>query len=112
MKLVDHGMIVVKYYPICNSNHFGRPWIAKIGPNGWPDFSTVVGGFIESTVKDKPGALIIYQPEDGAFYMYGQKNYHKPKYSERRFVQYKDGKLIPATRAEMVRTIYTKRVTK
>lgn len=111
-KLVDHDMIVVKYYPKYNYNHFGRPWIAKIGPNGWPDFSTIVGGFIESSGKDKPGALIIYQPEDGAFYMYGQKNYRKPKYSERRFVQYKDGKLIPVTRAEMVRTIYTKRGTK
>lgn len=103
-------MIVVKYYSICNSNHFGRPWIAKIGPNGWPDFSTVVGGFIRpSFEKDKLGALIIYQPEEGAFYMYGQKNYRRPKYSERRFVQYKDGKLIPVTRAEMVRAVYSKR---
>lgn len=42
------------------------------------------------------GDLVIYQPEEGSFYMYGQKNYHKPKYSERRFV----------------RTIYTKRGTK
>lgn len=58
------------------------------------------------------GDLVIYQPEEGSFYMYEQKNYHKPKYSERRFVQYKDGKLIPVTRAEMVRTIYTKRGTK
>lgn len=28
--------------------------------------------------------------------------------NERRFVQYKDGKLIPVTRTERVRTIYTK----
>lgn len=112
MKLVDHDMIVVKYYPICNSNRFGRPWIAKIGPNGWPDFSTIVGGFIESPGKDKPGALIIYQPEEGAFYMYGQKNYRKLKCNERRCVQYKDGKLIPVTSAEIAYAVYTKRGTR
>ena len=105
-------MIVVKHYFTYDSNRFGCPWVAKIGSNGWPDFSTVVGGFIEPPEKGKPGALIIYQPEEEAFYMYGQKNYLKPKYSERKFVQYKDGKLISVTRAEMVRAVYAKRGTR
>lgn len=102
-------MVVVAWYPMFDPARFGRPWIAKIGPNGWPDFSTVVGGFYEYPGSSQYGKLVIYEPEEGAFYMYGQKNYHRPKYSERRFVQYKDGKLIPVTRAEMVRTIYAKR---
>lgn len=102
-------MIVVAWYPMFDPTRFGRPWIAKIKSNGWPDFFTVVGGFYEYPGTRQYGKLVIYEPEEGAFYMYGQKNYHRPKYSERRFVQYKDGKLIPVTRAEMVRAVYSKR---
>ena len=99
-------MIVVKHYSMYNQRRYSSPWIAKVDTKGWPDFSTSIGEYTGDYRNGREGDLVIHTPEEGAFYMYGQKDYRKPQYSEKRYVRYINGELIPFTRAEMVAVLY------
>lgn len=100
-------MIVVKHYDSYNQRRYSSPWIAKVNAKGCPDFTNPVGEYTGDYKIGEMGDLVIYQPEEEAFYMYGQKDYRNPKYTEKRYVHYINGKLIPVTRNEMVATLYS-----
>ena len=84
-------MKVIKSYGSFNFRRYGNPWVAIVDPKtAKPDFSARVGGYTGGYNRGEAGDLYVTDPQEGAVYMYGQKDY-RGNGSERGYVQYIDG---------------------
>jgi len=95
-------MIVLKHYESFNQRRYGNPWVAKVDKKtAKPDFNVKVGGYTGGYNCGEEGDLYVADPQDGAVYMYGQKDY-RGNNTERSYVQFKDGTFIPVTKSELI----------
>lgn len=89
-------MTIVKEFGSFNFRRYSNPWIAIVDPKtAKPDFSQKVGGYTGGYNRGEAGQLYIYEPQEGAVYMYGQKDYYKSNKTERQYVVYRDGEFVP-----------------
>lgn len=83
-------MLKVKDYSEFNFRRYSNPWIAKLNEELKPDFDAKAGGYSGGYNKGEAGYLYITQPEEGAIYMYGQKDYRGGN-TEREYVKIVNG---------------------
>ena len=68
-------MLTVEKYNSFNQRRYSNPWIAKVGKDGKINFAVKVGGYTGRYGAGEEGELYITDPEEGAVYAYGQKDY-------------------------------------
>lgn len=93
--------ITVKHFDIFNQRRYSDPWVAIVDDHCRPDFSRRVGLYTGGHRTGEAGDLMLLDPEDGAVYAWGQKDYRGGN-TERGWALYRDGKLEPLTYAEAV----------
>ncbi len=70
--------VVVERFISYNKRRYSKPWVCKMDTNGKYNFKEEVGTY--SAVHGDEGDLIIYKPEIGQVYGYGQKDYRGESY--------------------------------
>ena len=65
--------VVVEHFYSYNPRRYSTPWVCVMTEDGKYDFSKPVGEYTAN--KGDEGDLIIYQPEVGQVYGWGQKDY-------------------------------------
>lgn len=93
--------LVVATYEAFNQRRYGNPWIAKVGPNGKPSFEKKVGSYTGTYGRGESGELYIFEPEEGAIYAYGQKDYRGTG-APIRYIQIRDGAPVAIERGELL----------
>ena len=79
---------------------YSDPWVASVNRStGKPDFSKEVGIYTGTRRSGEAGSLLVYEPIEGAVYMYGQKDYRGGKTS-RMYAQYCGGAFTKITQNE------------
>ena len=77
--------LTIASYGSYNHRRYSSPWVAICDAHCQPNFSSRVGSYTGSRDSGESGDLVIYEPQDRAVYMYGQKDYRNPKYTERSY---------------------------
>ena len=91
-------MRVIKNYDSFDSSRYSDPWVAIANPvTKKPNFSKEVGGYTGGKRTGAAGKLYVDNPQDGAVYMYGQKDY-RGKNTEKKYVQFLNGEFVPLQR--------------
>lgn len=67
--------IIIKSYSPFNQRRYSQPWVAKVDERGKPSFQIKVGAYTGAYGRGEAGDLYIFEPEEGAIYAYGQKDY-------------------------------------
>lgn len=102
-------MKTIKEYDSFNFRRYGNPWVAMVDPKtGKPDFSSRVGGYTGGYNKGEAGELYVADPQEGAVYMYGQKDYRGGN-TERAYVQYRAGEFHEVAPAHLVEVLAEQR---
>lgn len=92
----------LKHYESFNPRRYGNPWVAKVNPKtAKPDFNIKVGGYTGGYNQGEEGVLYVTDPQDGAVYMFGQKDYRGGN-TKREYVVYKDGEFLPVTASTLI----------
>lgn len=98
-------MKVIASYGEFNERRYGNPWVAKVDPRtAKPDFSVRVGGYTGGYNMGEAGDLYVYEPEEGAVYMYGQKDYRGHN-TERGYVKYVNGEFVDVSTADLLKNL-------
>ena len=98
-------MKVIKSYGSFNHRRYGNPWVAIVDPKtAKPDFSQKVGGYTGGYNRGEAGELYVLEPQDGAVYMFGQKDY-RGNNTDRQYVQFKDGDFLPIKSENLIETL-------
>jgi hypothetical protein len=72
----------IRTYAAYNERRYSDPWVAIVNPKTAKiDFSERVGGYTGARGKGEAGDLYIIDPQPGAIYAYGQKDYRNTKYT-------------------------------
>ena len=87
-------MKIIKNYESYNSRRFSKPWVAEVKEDGSFDFKKKIGIY-DGT--DLGGALVIFEPEEGKVYGYGQTDNRGNK-TEISFVKFVNGAFVECTR--------------
>ena len=70
------SMVTVSKYDSFNQRRYSNPWVAIVSKTtGKIDFSTRCGGYTGGYGKGDAGELYVIDPQVGAVYAYGQKDY-------------------------------------
>lgn len=69
---------VIMSFDVYNKRRFSRPWACQMGPTGEYDFENRIGTYTGAEPGDA-GDLIIFEPQEGQVYGYGQKDYRGGK---------------------------------
>ncbi len=98
-------MKVLKIYESFNGRRYSDPWVAKVNlETAKPDFSKSVGGYTGGYRTGEAGELYISNPEEGAVYMYGQKDYRGSN-TERGYVKYENGSFIEIDKTNLIEAL-------
>lgn len=65
--------VVVAHFNSYNERRYSTPWVCKMAENGKYNFSDKIGIFTGN--RGEEGDLVIFRPEAGQVYGYGQKDY-------------------------------------
>ena len=95
-------MKILKHYESFNSRRYGNPWVAIVDKaTAKPDFSVKVGGYTGGYNRGEAGDLYVFEPKDGAVYMFGQKDYRGGN-TERGYVKFVGGEFVPVTSETLI----------
>lgn len=95
-------MKIVKHYYTFNARRYGNPWVAKVNPKtAKPDFREKVGGYTGAYGQGDEGDLYVYEPTEGAVYMYGQKD-HRGNNGDLGYVKFMNGEFVGVTSATLL----------
>lgn len=83
-------MQTIKEYDCFNQRRFSNPWVAEM-VDGKISFDKKVGEYTGGYMTGEAGSLVVYAPEEGKVYAYGQKDNRGNK-GDRGYVVYADGK--------------------
>lgn len=98
-------MKTIQHFSSFNFRRYGNPWVAIVDPKtAKPDFEKKVGGYTGGYNRGEEGDLYVTNPQEGAVYMYGQKDYRGGN-TERAYVQYVGGEFVPVEAANLVETL-------
>lgn len=78
-------------YDSFNERRYSNPWVAICDSKCKPNFDKKVGEYTGGYGKGESGDLIVYEPVEGAVYMYGQKDNRKTQHSVREYVIFHHG---------------------
>lgn len=84
---------IVAHYDSFDSHRYSNPWITKIDLDTLEPVWDKIGGYTGEYSKGEAGQLFVSNPQEGAVYMYGQKDY-QTKSTERRYVLYTNGEFV------------------
>ena len=78
-----------------NEKRYGTPWVCKVTKDGQFDFDERVGTYTGQ--KGYSGDLVVFNPEVGQVYAYGQKDYrgHGSFY---KFAKWNGSKFVPCNK--------------
>ena len=98
-------MRVIKSYSSFNRRRYSDPWVAIVDPKtAKPNFTKRVGGYTGIRFKGEAGELFVTEPQDGAVYMYGQKDY-RGNNTDRQYVQFKDNNFISIKPENLIKVL-------
>ena len=69
-----------------NTRRYSRPWVCKMTADHQFDFENRVGCY--DADDGEAGDLVVYNPEVGAIYAYGQKDYRNVRYTWKEFARW------------------------
>ena len=84
----------IKTYDAYNQRRYSKPWVCEMKEDGSYDFDKKVGTF-DGT--DDGGDLVVFDPEEGKVYGYGQKDYRGNR-TEIEFVKVINGEFVPCSK--------------
>lgn len=67
--------VVIEHFGMYNQRRYSTPWVCQMDEKGKYDFSTEVGCYTGNGRQGEAGDLVIYEPEIGKVYSYGQKDH-------------------------------------
>lgn len=95
-------MKTLKSYDSFNSRRYSNPWVAIVDKTtAKPDFSVRVGGYTGGYNRGEAGDLYVTNPQDGAVYMFGQKDYRGGN-TEREYAKFTGGVFVPVAPADLI----------
>lgn len=92
----EKNNVVIASFKSYNSRRYSRPWVCKMTTDHQFDFTNRVGCY--DADDGDAGDLVIYKPEIGAIYAYGQKDYRNSKYTWKEFVRWDGNDFIECTK--------------
>lgn len=95
---------IVASYREFNFRRYSNPWIARVDARGKMDFTAKIGAYTGGYNKGEAGDLYIYDPQEGAVYAYGQKDYRGSN-GGYEYVQYIAGEFRPITKAQLLEAL-------
>ena len=96
-------MKTIETYQSYNHRRYGTPWVAIINPaTAKPDFSRSVGGY--TGANGSAGDLYVTDPQDGAVYMHGQKDYRGGN-TQREYHLYVNGEFVPISDTQLLQAL-------
>lgn len=66
---------VIKSFSEYNQRRYSTPWVCKMTEDGKCDFASRVGIYTGNGKNGEAGDLVVFEPEHGQVYGYGQKDY-------------------------------------
>lgn len=66
--------VVIFSYASFNWRRYSRPWVCRMTERGGYDFNANVGTYTGAE-RGEAGDLVVFEPEEGVVYGYGQKDY-------------------------------------
>lgn len=66
---------IIAHFESYNPRRYGTPWVCPMTPDGKYEFSIRVGTYTGNARQGQSGDLVVFEPEDGQVYGYGQKDY-------------------------------------
>lgn len=93
-------MKTIETYASYNQRRYGKPWVTIVSPEtGKLDFSQDIGGY--TAAPGEAGELFVANPQEGAVYAYGQKDYrgNGGGYEYAKFV---NGEFVPVAKTELI----------
>lgn len=98
-------MKVVEVYESFNKRRYGDPWIAIVDKKTAKiDFSKKVGGYTGERGAGEAGQLYVINPEEGAIYAYGQKDY-RGNNGGYQYVKFVNDEFIPIDKQKLVESL-------
>jgi hypothetical protein len=67
--------IIVEHFASYNQRRYSTPWVCPMGPRGEYNFSVRCGTYTGNAQAGEEGDLVIFEPEVGQVYAWGQKDY-------------------------------------
>ncbi len=94
--------VVIEEFESFNPLRYSDPWVAPVDPaTAWPDFGRRVGGYTGARGSGEAGKLYVSDPEEGAVYMYGQKD-RRGRNTIKRYARWDGEAFVPMTKAEVL----------
>lgn len=95
-------MKIIKTYDSFNFRRYGDPWVSIVNPNTAKiDFSQRVGGYTGARGRGEAGDLYVIDPQDGAVYAYGQKDY-RGNNGGYQYVQYNGREFVSVEKTQLI----------
>ena len=95
---------VIHSYGEFNQRRYSNPWVARVDERGKLDFAAKVGAYTGAYGKGEAGDLYVYEPEEGAVYAYGQKDYRGSN-GGYEYAQYKDGAFVAIEKGKLLKAL-------
>ncbi len=83
--------VVVKHFESYNANRYSMPWVCVMTERGTYNFAESVGTYTGN--KGCEGDLVIFKPQEGVVYGWGQKDY-RGNNTEKNFAKWDGEKLV------------------
>lgn len=95
-------MKVIRGYDSFNQRRYSNPWVAIVNKEtAKMDFKQRVGGYTGAYGKGEAGDLFVTEPQVGAVYAYGQKDY-RGNNGGYAYVQWDGEKFVEVEKTELV----------
>ena len=95
---------VINSYSSFNQRRYSDPWVAKVKPDGKPDFSVRCGGYTGRYRSGEEGDLYVTDPIEGAVYAYGQKDY-RGNNTELNYAQFTGGEFHLIEKKDLIQAL-------
>ena len=94
---------VIATYGSYNFRRYSAPWVCRMTDTGKYDFKHQIGTYTGDARKGEAGDLVGFEPEEGAVYGYGQKDYRKASNTEINHVKYLNGAFVQCDKLGRIR---------
>ena len=99
-------LVIVKRFNDFNARRYSNPWIAIVNKQtGKIDFSQRVGGYTGRYGAGEAGELYLANPQVGAIYAYGQKDYRGSNTYIAYVIYHDDGKLEYIDKSKLIEAL-------
>lgn len=85
--------VVIASFESYNERRYSAPWVAKI-TQGQYQFKPACGLYTGDRYRGTSGDLVVYEPEEGQVYAYGQKD-HRGKHTYILYALWDGARFVP-----------------